>query len=193
MTLGYYKRAVGTFPTYSAAEIALNELKDSGFVMDRVSVVGRPVGRQDNIAGVDVSNRVTTPAERASDETQAGEGAKTGAIAGVTFGGVAGLLVGLGAVAIPGIGPVMMGGALATAVATTLSGGAIGAAAGGLVGGLAGLGIPDDRAKVYSDRVANGEYLVMVEGSEAEIHQAKLILSNHRVEEWGTYDIPGNH
>lgn len=34
-----YKRAIGTFPHRKQAEAALNELRDSGFSMDRVSVL----------------------------------------------------------------------------------------------------------------------------------------------------------
>lgn len=190
MTLGYNKRAVGTFPTYAAAETALHDLRDSNFPMDRVSVAGRDMTVADDMGGAAVGERLTASSDRAPGDNQADEGAKTGALAGGAFGGLTGLLVGLGAVAIPGIGPVMLGGALATALATTVSGGAIGAAAGGVVGALAGLGIPEERAKVYGDRLSRGEYLVMVEGSEAEIQQASAILSRQGVEEWGSYDMP---
>jgi hypothetical protein len=94
----------------------------------------------------------------------------------------------LGALAIPGIGPVMAGGALATALATTAAGGAIGAAAGGLTGALVGLGIPEERAKFYNDRVNHGDYLVMVDGTEDEIRRAEAILSRHGIREWGIFD-----
>jgi hypothetical protein len=196
MVMQYHKRAVGTFANYQTAEMALHELRDSGFAMDRVSVVGKDVDRHpvttgvDPMAGADVSDRLSTKTEQVSRETQADEGVKTGAIAGGTLGGLTGLLVGLGAVAIPGIGPVMLGGALATALATTLSGGAIGAAAGGIGGGLIGLGIPEERARGYSDRVTRGEYLVMVEGSDAEIARAESILSHRGIQDWGIYDAP---
>jgi hypothetical protein len=96
----------------------------------------------------------------------------------------------LGALAIPGIGPVLAGGALATALATTAAGGAIGAAAGGVTGALVGLGIPDDRARLYNDRVNRGDYLVMVDGTEDEIRRAEPILSRHGVQDWGIFDAP---
>lgn len=188
MTIGRNKRAVGTFATYREAEAALYELRDSGFPMDRISVVGREVDRHDEIAGASASDRISTSSKQVARDTEADEGAKTGAIAGGALGGLTGLLVGLGALAIPGIGPVMLGGAAATALATTISGGAIGAAAGGLIGGLVGLGIPEDRARVYNDRVSRGEYLVMVEGSEDEIRRAEAILGKRGIQEWGIYD-----
>ncbi len=188
MVLGQHKRAVGTFSSYQDAETALRELKDSGFSMDRVSVVGNNVDRHTDVSGADASTRLQDAGRHAAHDTEADEGVKKGAVAGGTVGGLTGLLVGLGALAIPGVGPVMLGGAVATALATAISGGAIGAAAGSLVGGLVGLGIPEDRAKVYGDRVSRGDYLVIVDGSDDEIHQAEAILSHRGIQDWGIYD-----
>jgi uncharacterized protein (TIGR02271 family) len=101
-------------------------------------------------------------------------------------------LVGIGALAIPGIGPIMLAGAAATTLATTVAGTAIGAAAGTLLGGLIGLGIPEERARAYDARVSAGEYLVIVDGTNAEIARAEVILNHRGVEEWGVYDIPAS-
>lgn len=194
------KRAVGTFSSYESTETALHQLKDSGFSMERVSVVGHDIDLDIEATGVNTSNQPSDVGNLHNNETQeaakrgneAEEAAKRGAVAGSTLGGLTGLLVGLGALAIPGVGPVMLAGAAATAIATAISGGVIGAAAGSLVGGLIGLGIPEDRAKVYSDRVSQGNYLIIVEGSEADINQAQSILDNHNIDEWYVYDLPNN-
>lgn len=180
MALGYNRRAVGVFSNRRDAEEALRELNHGGFPMDRVSVIAKNAGDRD-MAGADV---------RDVNDNEADEGAKTGAIAGGALGGITGLLVGLGALAIPGIGPVMLAGATATAIATTLSGTAIGAAAGGLIGALIGLGIPEDKARVYSDRVARGDYLVVVDGTDDDIRRAEAILNRRGIENWGIYDYP---
>ena len=176
-----HRRAVGTFPTRSAAEHALHELRDSGFVMDHVAVVAQDSNQADSLAGVEISDRA---------ENKADDGVKVGAVSGGALGGLTGLLVGLGALAIPGIGPIMLAGAAATALATTAAGSAIGAVAGSLLGGLVGMGIPEERARAYDKRVSAGEYLVMVDGTDAEIGRAEAILSHRGVEEWGVYDIP---
>jgi uncharacterized membrane protein len=84
----------------------------------------------------------------------------------------------------------MLAGATATAIATTLAGGAIGAAVGGLIGGLVGLGIPEERAKVYQDQVVSGDYLVIVDGTEAEILRAERIFRSKGVREWDVYNPP---
>lgn len=179
------KRAVGVFSTHSQAENALNELSRSGFGMDRVSIVARDAEK------LEQSDRIgTTKVQDADDETLADEGLKTGATAGGVVGGLTGLLVGLGTLAIPGVGSIMLAGATATAIATSVAGGAIGAAAGGMVGSLIGLGIPEDRAQDYHDRVVRGEYLVIVDGTEAEIAQAGEILKHHGVSQWEVYDAP---
>jgi hypothetical protein len=177
------KRSVGVFSTRREAELALEELRDSGFSMDKVSVIARDGDRENDIANVEVEDH-----DRMGNK--ADEGASTGAVTGGVLGGVTGLLVGLGALAIPGIGPIMLAGVEATALATALAGGAIGAAAGGLVGGLVGLGIPEEQAQVYSDRVTQGDYLVIVDGTEAEISRAQQILQSHNIEEYGVYDVP---
>ena len=185
MALGQHKRAVGVFSTRRDAEVALRELRDSNFPMDRVSVITRDADRRDDIAGADVRDDVRDDRDNLADE-----GAKTGAVAGGAFGGLTGLLVGLGTLAIPGIGPIMLAGATATAIATTLAGGAIGAVAGSLLGGLIGLGIPEEEARGYNDRISRGHYLILVEGTDEEISRAQRILSNRGIEDWRVYDMP---
>ncbi|MEA5534654.1 general stress protein [Crocosphaera sp. XPORK-15E] len=184
------RRAVGIFPSYEATEIALRELKENGFLMDRVSVVGHDMNRYTEVTGANTSNRLRDVGNLDSNEKEVPQTAAKGTVAGGAVGGITGLLVGLGIAAIPGIGPIMLAGAAATAIATTISGTVIGAAAGTLAGGLVGLGIPADRAKIYSDRVSDGDYLVMVEGSEADIDLAKSIFDKHSIDDWYAYDLP---
>ncbi len=177
---GVAKRAIGVFSHRRDAETAITELRDAGFPLSRVSIIAKDTNGQ-GIAGVDVDRNVGTG-------NKADDGAKAGAATGGVVGGLTGLLVGLGTLAIPGVGPVIAGGAVATALATTLAGGAIGAAAGGIVGALVGLGIPEDRARVYSDRFQRGDYLVIIDGTEAEIRQAEAILKHRGIEEFAIYD-----
>ncbi|MHC5595531.1 MAG: histidine kinase [Nostoc sp.] len=177
---GIARRAIGVFSHRRDAEAAITELRDAGFPLNSVSIIAKDTNGQE-IAGVDVDRKVGTG-------NKADDGVKTGAATGGVLGGLTGLLVGLGTLAIPGVGPVIAGGAVATALATTAAGGAIGAAAGGIVGGLVGLGIPEERARVYSDRFQRGDYLVIIDGTEAEIHQAEAILKHRGIEEFAIYD-----
>ncbi|MEG4284038.1 histidine kinase [Microcoleus sp. A006_D1] len=179
--LARHKRAVGVFSTRGEAEHALGELRTAGFDMDRVSVIAKDADSKGDIAGIDVKDNA---------DNKADEGATKGALTGGTLGGLTGLLVGLGALAIPGIGPIMLAGAAATTIATTLAGTALGAAAGSLIGALVGLGIPEEEARAYNDRVARGDYLVLIDGSEAEVAKAETVMSRGGVQHWNTYDSP---
>lgn len=177
MVLYQQKRAVGIFANWADVKQAFHELRQAGFPLNRVSVIAKELE----------SKQVAKVATRGNN---AGEGAVTGALAGGAVGGITGLLVGIGALAIPLIGPIMLATAVSTAVATTLAGGAIGATAGGILGALIGLGVPEERARIYRDRFLRGDYLVIVEGTDKEIRLANSILKHQGVQEWGIYNAP---
>jgi hypothetical protein len=185
------QRAIGTFTSYELAENALRKLKQTGFLMNQVSLIGKDINRHAESTGVHTNSTIAVSDLNAeADET--GAATQAGAAAGSALGGVTGLLVGLGAIAIPGVGPIMLAGAAATAIATTISGTAIGAAAGSLAGGLTGMGFSADRAQTYSDHVSEGRYLVMIEGTAADITRAEKAFANHPIHEWHVYDLPSN-
>lgn len=98
------------------------------------------------------------------------EGAKQGAVVGGTIGALAGIAAVVGV--IPVIGPLFAAGPLAAAlgltgaVGTTAAGAMTGAAAGGLVGALANMGVGEERAQRYADRVNAGDVLVSVYAEE---------------------------
>ncbi|MBD2109341.1 general stress protein [Nodosilinea sp. FACHB-13] len=179
-----HSRAVGLFSTRQEAEQALHQLRDSGFQMDRVSVVAK--------SGEGL-NDLTTDGDFDPDKTKAEQtqdGAGAGATAGAVTGGAVGLIGSLGVLAIPGVGPLAGAGIL---LANTLLGSGIGAASGGLLGGLIGWGVPEDRANYYNDRVYNNDdYLVLVEGSEQEIQAAESVLSQNGIRDWGVYGATGS-
>ncbi len=180
MPIGRDRRAIGVFSRRHHAEYALKELQESGFPMERVSLITKDADKGEQVSGTKVSDRVGN---------EAGPGAAAGAVTGTVGGLLGGLLAGLGTLTIPGLGPVVAAGTIGTTIATTLAGGGIGAVSGGLLGALTGLGIPKERAKVYSDRFSAGDYLVILEGSPEEIARAEVILLNNRgIEEWDIYD-----
>ncbi|HEY9797480.1 MAG TPA: hypothetical protein V6D30_17675, partial [Leptolyngbyaceae cyanobacterium] len=116
-------------------------------------------------------------------------GGATGVVGEVaTNSALGGVLVGLGSLALPGIGPIIAAGSLATAlVATVASTGIEAAAIGGLVRAIADLGIPEEQARVYSDRLHQDNYLVIVDGTQDEISRAEPIFSDQGIQDWGVY------
>lgn len=176
MTLQQSLRAVGTFSSRRDAEAALNQLRESGFAMDKVSVLAKNAENDEQLGGANVNDRKSS---------EASEGAGVGAVTGTALGGVTGLLIGLEALLIPGVGPFLAAGT----IATTLAGAGVGAAAGGLVGALANLGVPEDDARGYNDRISQGDYLVTVDGTLDEIERAGMIFQNRGIRDWNIYDV----
>jgi hypothetical protein len=182
MTFVQYKRAVGVIPERTDVELALRELKKAGFPLDKISVIARKGSEEfKDIDGTPIYHHPNNKAKK---------GLTTGAITGGTVGGIFGLLIGFGTMTIvPGIGHVIFAGTAAHTIATAIAGGTLGTVAGGLLGGLIGLGIPEERAKIYHQQVVNGYYLLIIEGTETEIEYAEQILDKYNIEEWETYDV----
>ncbi len=182
MVATHERRAFGVFSSRQEAEQALNELKASGFPMDNVSILARGAEQGEELGGAEVTNRV------GNKDVGAGTGV-VGEIA--TDSALGGVLVGLGSLAIPGIGPVIAAGSLATALVATVAGTGIEAAAlSRVVSALTDLGIPEEQARVYSDRLNQGNYLVIVDGTEDEIGRAEAIFSDRGIQGWSVYNSP---
>lgn len=165
---------MGVFKDQQTANEALDELQAAGYGTENISVIMREV--------VNVGDDSTSPAEKVTT------GTVTGAATGGLLGALAGLLVGIGAIAIPGIGGILVGGpvtaalGLTGAAATTVSGGVTGALAGGLVGALVNLGVPEETAKVYEERIREGAVLVAVSDKDSS-SGGNEILARHGAEE----------
>ena len=149
----------GIYPTRSAVERAVDELKTAGFLNTDISVLfPESAGTKD--FAVDKG-------------TKAPEGAATGAGSGAVVGGTLGWLAGIGALAIPGLGPFIAAGPIMAA----LAGAGVGGAVGGVAGALIGMGIPEYEAKRYEGRVKNGGILLSVHSDDSEeTRRAKDIL-----------------
>jgi hypothetical protein len=121
---------VGVFEDRQQADRAIDELRRSGFRDDQIGVAMRHDEGEFDI-------------DDATDESHAGSGALTGALAGLGLGTLAGL--GVLAGVIPVIGPAIAGGTLGV----ILSNAAAGPGIAGLVGALVGAGVPEDEAQYY--------------------------------------------
>src|SRR5436190_127027 len=136
---------VGVFQDRTAAEMAVQHLRDGGFRDDQIGIVahnGTMSG--DRIGTTETGSKVP-------------EGAATGAVIGGILGAAAALLI-------PGIGPVVAGGILAA----TLGGAALGAAAGGLLGALTNMGVPEEEAQYYQGEFEQGRTIVTVRTSDRQ-------------------------
>jgi hypothetical protein len=175
-----HKNAIGIFPDRQSIESAIAQLRETEFPMNKVSVVVEHLNPEDPTIGGLIEPVVQSEQQFARDRTstQIGHGALD---AGVLGGVVGGVVAGLSTLAFPaGGGAVLLVGMAAGAFYGTLSG--------GLLGGAIGAGISEEQAKHYSDLLAQGNYLVTIEGTDTEIDRAELILKTENIQDWITFD-----
>ncbi|MBI4137254.1 DUF1269 domain-containing protein [Candidatus Roizmanbacteria bacterium] len=180
-----HKMVFGIFSDVTRANDALADLPRKGIEQQNTSVIV-----QDAVVRQQLTTQPATPAQRAAT------GTATGAVTGAALGGIAGLLVGIGTIAIPGLGALLVAGPIATAlgltgaVAATASGAVSGAIAGGLVGALVNLGLPEEKARMYEERIKAGNIVLAVSAdSEKERRIAENVLEAHGASEINYYTL----
>jgi hypothetical protein len=163
---------VGVFKDKVAAESAITEMKNMGVHDTDISFIST---KWDSDAAGDGG-------------TKAGEGATAGATTGAIIGAIAGLAVANGV--LPGLGTLFVAGPVAAALglggvaATTAAGALTGAAAGGILGALTGMGVRDEDAKMYEERVKGGDILVTAKTNDTAAIDA---MTKYGAEEVRTY------
>ncbi len=160
---------VGVFEDRQQADRAIDELRRVGFRDDQIGVAMR----------YDEGEFDVEDSADSTDESRAGTGALTGALAGLGFGALAGLGVLSGV--IPIVGPAIAAGTLGI----ILSNAAAGAGIGGLVGVLAGAGIPEDEAHYYQGEFEAGRTIVTVQ-ADGRADEARTILSQYQAYDMST-------
>jgi hypothetical protein len=172
-------RGLGAFSDQQQTEQSLNQLKESGFPMEQVSVVAKQADEGEQISNVEMSDQIGDQ----NVKTPLGVVQDTFAHSSWAF-----VLAGLTSLALPGIGPILAAGSLGAALVATTAGTGVGAlATNNLVKALHQIGIPEEQARVYSDRLLQGDYLIMLEGNPDELDRAEEILSNQGIQDWGIY------
>lgn len=170
--LDRHRQIVGIFSTREEAGIALDRIVLSGFAIARIFLLGKD--GEESFPHRIPSN---VPSNKFGSITGTATGLKKGMLIGNLVGGTTGLLLGAGLIALPGVGQLM----LSSAIAFILLSGGICTAAGGLTGALIGLGVTSEQAKSYSQKVSEGSFLLVVEGTTAEIDRAKHLLKRSTV------------
>lgn len=140
---------IAAFADFTAAQRAVEAVKDVGLRADDVSLLGKQ-------GETVVSDDTRTQDPSAVSSTL--KGTVAGAVGGGVLGGVAGFLIGLAALAVPGVGPVITAGVWAAA-----AGGALfGAQGGGFIGAMTGASMSKARAEAYHTYLTQGRVLVGV-------------------------------
>lgn len=166
------KVLVGLFNNSELAGQAVSDLKNQGYT-ENVTIVTKDGGEE----FIDANTKTIKAIAPDSN-------ALSGGLLGGAIGTLVGLLAGSTALTIPGLGLLVAG-----PLATTLLAATTGASLGGFVGALADLGIPKDKVEVYSDRVKQGDVLVVVslDDTPGGMDNAKAIMNQHNVSEVEMY------
>lgn len=175
MVLGQYRCAVGTLTTRLEAEQVLKELKQAGVPISQISIV--PVASNNavlkqELSGIEFNDDVEDNSQSPAETT-----AKAGAIVGTLLGAIAGCMAGLSLLLVPEAGFLIVVGAWGMPLLTTVAGAGIGAASCGVIGAVAGKEAPENKTGVDEEGNSSREYLVVVEGTDEEVHQVESILS----------------
>jgi hypothetical protein len=144
------KTLTGVFPDRQSAEPAYNLLRKLGYHEAEISVLISDEARLRYFPAPGLKGEIIgdKPLEGP------GLGGVMGAAAGSSLGAIIGAAISL---AVPGIGLLVAG-----PLASALTGAAVGGLSGGLLGSLLGIGIPEDRAKHYEEKLKGGNILLGV-------------------------------
>jgi hypothetical protein len=153
------KNVLALFESEAQATRAVTDLVAAGFDNKTISVVATEEG------GVVETEFVTEEGNRA------GPTAVKGMASGLVVGSLLGLLVGASTLAAGPLGLVVAG-----PIAGLVTGASLGAAGGSIMGALIGLGIPEERAQIYAEKVQQGGILVTMEVPALEAPKAQAIL-----------------
>jgi hypothetical protein len=177
MLLGTPKHGIASLSSREEVEATIEALESSNFPIKQVTVVKQQLESGDEEIAVTQDEFIDSKSSSSSTKAAVTAGA---------VGGVAGVLMGLGALMLPGIGSIAVLG-VNSALVGMATGGAYGAAAGTLMGAALGNDISEEEAKQYSDRLTQGKYLIIIEGSKEELSRAGEILSAQSVEDWSIH------
>ena len=164
---------VHIFKSMSEAENAVKYLIDQKFPADHISIVTQNLQTEKQVHGY----------------ITAGDVAKDSAGTGAWMGGLFGLLAGAAFVFVPGFGPLVVAGSFAAALLGGIEGTVVGAAGGGALGALFGWGVSKEHILKYEEVVKAGSYLVIANGDEAQVKQAREILDGLTTAQ--TYPVNG--
>jgi hypothetical protein len=158
---------VAIFGEHSGAENAVKELKNGGFNIKKLSIVGRDFHTEDHVVGF----------------YNTGDRMKYWGSLGAFWGGIWGLLFGAAFFFIPGIGPVVAGGSIVSWIVGALEGAVVFGGLSALGAGLVSFGIPKDSVVKYETAIKAGKFMLIAHGTADEVQKARAILQTSGAEQ----------
>lgn len=158
---------VAVFGEHSTAENAIKKLKDGGFNIKKLSIIGRDYHSEENVVGF----------------YNTGERMKYWGKMGAFWGGLWGLLFGAAFLFIPGVGPVVAAGSIVGWIVSALEGALVVGGLSALGAGLVSFGIPKDSVVEYESSLKAGKFLLIAHGTADQVRKARELLQNSGAEQ----------
>ncbi len=153
--------AVAVFNTHLEAEEAIMELKNAGYDMTKLSIVGKDYHTEENVLGFyNIGDRV-----------------KFWGKLGLFWGGLLGLLFGSALLVVPGVGHLIILGPLAGWILGAVENAVVVGGFSALGAALYSVGIPKDSILKYEAAIKTDGFLVIAHGTAEDVQKAKSILS----------------
>lgn len=163
---------VAIFSQHSAAENAIKELKNSGFDIKKLSVVGRDYQTESDVVGF----------------YNTGDRMKFWGKWGAFWGGLWGLLFGAAFLIIPGVGPIVAAGSIVSYIVAGLEGAVVVGGLSAVGAGLFSMGIPKNTVVKYETSIKAGKFVLVAHGTADEVSKAREILNTSGAEQIDTYE-----
>jgi hypothetical protein len=151
---------VAIFNDHTGAEHAVKELRQAGFDIKKLSLVGKDYHSDEHVVGY----------------YNTGDRMRYWGKLGAFWGGLWGLLFGSALFLIPGIGPVVVGGPIVAWIVGALEGAAVVGGLSAVGAALYGIGIPKDSVLKYETSLKANKFLLVVHGTVEEVERASSIL-----------------
>jgi len=166
--------AVAVFSDLSGAENAIRALKNNGFDVRKLSILGKDFHSEDSVVGF----------YGASDRMK--YWGKMGAFWGAMWAHLAGAAF----LIVPGIGPVVIAGPVAGWIISALEGAVFVGGVSALGAGLVSLGISKDKAFEYESSMKAGKFLLILQGTDSDAIKARNTLESTDAEEIDIHRMP---
>lgn len=162
---------VAVFSRHTAAADAIKNLKDGGFDIKKLAVIGRDYQTEEDVVGF----------------YNAGDRMKYWGKWGAFWGGLWGLLLGAAFLIVPGVGPVVAAGSIVASIVSVLEGAVVVGGLSALGAGLYSLGIPKNSVLSYEISIKAGKFVLVAHGTAAEVAKARDILKATDAEQVDSY------
>lgn len=162
---------VAVFSQHSAAENAIKDLKNGGFNIKKLAVVGRDYQTEEDVVGF----------------YNTGDRMKYWGKWGAFWGGLWGLLFGAAFLIIPGVGPVVAAGSIVTSIVSALEGALVVGGLSALGAGLYSLGVPKNSVVKYEASIKAGKFVLVAHGTAEEVAKARDMLKTSGADQIDSY------